>query len=175
MECWIPDFVEHSDFASWREYDEFLYSVFRKCFIETRPAFRSKDVGIRANPRFEEREESFWHLTCRDYGHTDGLPASRDPDLERCRRIKWPRAFIDDYMRCNPSADPCDCEGVKVWESSHKPRKGRPKTRVKLFLEEERYLMILEERKRYYLLVTAYYVSDEQSLARISREMKKKA
>lgn len=174
MECWVPEFVEHSDFETWEEYDEFLYAIFRRCFIESKPAFKGKPVNVRSNPRFEEREESYWHITCRDYAHKSGLPESRDPDLERCRRIKWPRAFIENYLSCDPVNDLCDCGGVKIWKSSHKPKKGRPKVRVKLFLEEESYLVVLEERGQYYLLITAYYLDDELSLKRTIREMEKK-
>lgn len=174
MECWVPGFVERSSFNDWAEYDEFLYETFRKDFVLSHPVFRGVRVNVRANPRFEEREESYWHLTCRDYAHVSGLPESREPDLERCRRIKWPRAFIDRYLECNPPSSPCECGGVMVWESSHKPRKGRPKRRIKLFLEEESYLMVLEERERYYLLITAYYLDDDESLKRTVREMRRK-
>ena len=175
MECWIPDEVDMGGFDSWKEYDEYLYSIFKRDFVESRPLFDGLEVRPRTNPRFDEREESFWHLTCRDYGHKDGLPQSRDPDLSRCRRIKWPRAFIEHYLDCEKhDIDPGECTGVIVWKSTHKPKKGKPKPRVKLFLEEERYLLIMERRNDYYLLITAYEVTEEWSLRSIKREAAKK-
>ena len=166
--------VDREDFDSWAEYDEFLYSVFKHDFVESRPTFGGMEVRPRTNPRFEEREESFWHLTCRDYGHKDGSPQSRDPDLSRCRRIKWPRAFIEHYLDCSKDdIDPEECGGVIAWNSTHKPKKGKPKPRVKLFLEEERYLLVMERRNSYYLLITAYEVTEEWSLKSIKREAEK--
>ena len=67
MECWIPDEVDMGGFDSWGEYDEYLYSIFKRDFVESRPLFDGLEVRPRTNPRFDEREESFWHLTCRDY------------------------------------------------------------------------------------------------------------
>lgn len=63
---------------------------------------------------------------------------------------------------------------VIVWESTHKPKKGRPKPRIKLFLEEEQYLLILEQRREYYLLITAYRVDEDWKLKSIAREARKK-
>ena len=173
-ECWIPCYVELVDFGNnWAEYDAALYRIFKSDFIESSPTFQGKQVGIRVNPRYDMREETCWHITCRDYGHESGLPESRNPDLERCRRIKWPRSFIDNHEMCEPDCG-YECNGVKVWQSTHKPRNGRSKKRIKLFLEEEQYLIVLEERRDYFLLITAYYVDEEDSLKRIRKEMQKK-
>lgn len=173
--CWIPPLEECNDYFKWDIYEDLLYEIFRKDFIVSRPSFRNKPVKIRINPWHEKREESFWHLTCRDYCHKNGLPESRDPDLDRCKRIRWPRAFIENYDKCCiPCIDDDSCKGVYIWESSHKPKKGKPKPRVKLFLEEESYLLILENRDDYYQLITAYMVTDENSIYGIKREMKKK-
>lgn len=45
---------------------------------------------------------------------------------------------------------------------------------VKLFLEEERYLLVMERRNNYYLLITAYEVTEEWSLRSIKREAARK-
>lgn len=61
-----------------------------------------------------------------------------------------------------------------MWTSTHKDRKKKNHTRVKLFLDEMRYLVVLEDRGKYYQLVTAYPVDDEDKYRGIVREMKKK-
>ena len=72
-------------------------------------------------------------------------------------RIRWVRAFIENYD-CDLSK--CeDCDGVKVWNEPYKS-----KTRVHLLLEEERYMVVLEERKRYFLLITAFYLDYDHAL-----------
>ena len=50
-------------------------------------------------------------------------------------------------------------DGVKVWNEPYKS-----KTRVHLLLEEERYMVVLEERKRYFLLITAFYLDYDHAL-----------
>lgn len=175
MECWIPEETDSSEFDSWEEYDRFLYSVFKSDFVDSRPIFEGMEVKPRTNPRFDEREESFWHLTCRDYRHKSGLPESRDPDLDRCRRIRWPRAFIEHHLECGyHDINPGCCSGVVVWRSTHKSKKGKPKERVKLYLKEEQYLLVMEKRNRYYLLITAYRITEEWSIRSIEREAAKK-
>ena len=181
MECWVPETVDQDPSQPWEEYERALYAIFRRDFVENRPTFRGLPVSPRTNPKFGSREESFWHLTCRDYGHTSGRPENRYPDPERCSLIKWPRAFIENCGECGnvpvgkcdyPIAD--DCKGVMMWTSTHKDRKKKNHTRVKLFLDEMRYLVVLEDRGKYYQLVTAYPVDDEDKYRGIVREMKKK-
>lgn len=175
MDCWIPEEEFRDCSESWSDYDKRLYAIFRADFVESRPIFNGFPVKPRTNPYYDEREESFWHLTCRDYGHTNGGSKSRDPDLERCRRIRWPRAFIDNYLLCaKHDIQSSKCRGVLIWESTHKTNNGRSTDRVKLFLDEERYLLVLEKRQHYYLLITAYYVDEEYSYKGLKREAARK-
>lgn len=168
--CWIPDEVEWNGCEPWPEYEKRLYEVFRRDFLDARPVFNNLPVRVRIDPKYDEREEAFWHLTCRDYQHKDGTPESRDPDLERCKRIRWPRAFLELYSSCYGAADASEeCRGVMVWTALHKTGKGRSK-RVKLFQEDESYLVVLEQRKEYFQLITAFYVEEERSIKSIKRD-----
>jgi len=51
------------------------------------------------------------------------------------------------------------CDGIKVWSVPYKST-----TRVHLLLEEERYIVVLERRKSYCLLITAFYFEHDHSL-----------
>lgn len=170
-ECWIPEYVECGDLSRWGEYEDLLYSIFQEDFIKSRPDYRGKRVAIRRHPVVQGREEAFWHLTCSDYGHKGGGPKDRDPDLERCRRIRWPRAFIECSEECGAHVSP-QCQGVVIWSAPHKS-KGQERVRVKMFLEEESYLVVLEPRDEYCLLITAYYVNQDWSIRAIKREAAK--
>ena len=81
----------------------------------------------------------------------------RLPDLRRCERIEWIRQFIENYG-CDPALC-CDCEGIKVWKEPYKST-----FRTHLLLEEERYMVILEVRESYVLLITAYYLGYSHAL-----------
>ena len=149
--CWLPQRVFFEDYNNdWAKYEEELYKIFVNDFITTRPMFESKQVNIRKKPIEHGKEEAFFHVTCKDYFKN----RERVPDFRRCERIKWVKSFIENYQ-CDPTQ--CyKCYGVKVWSEPYKS-----KTRVHLFLEEEKYMVVLERRNRYYLLITAFYLEHE--------------
>lgn len=159
-ECWLPqmmyfdDYKTADDYAeSWKTYQEALYAVFKSDFVDDRPYFEGKQVNIRREPIEFGKEEAFFHITCQDYLKDE----NRVPDLRRCERIKWVRAFIENY-HCDPTQ--CEaCEGVKVWSEPH-----HNSSRVHLLLEEERYMVVLEKREKYCLLITAFYIEHDHSL-----------
>ena len=92
-------------------------------------------------------------MTCRDYQKT----GERVPDFRRCERIRWVKAFIENY---NCDSSQCgECDGVKVWSEPY-----RNTTRVHILLEEERYIVVIERRNTYCLLVTAFFLEYEPSL-----------
>lgn len=152
--CWLPKLELFEDYGNnWPVYEDTLYAIFKTDFITTHPDFDNMRVGVRHYPIVHDKEEAFYHTTCEDY-FGDG---ERTPDLRRCERIRWIRAFIEKYD-CDPTN--CgNCSGVKVWREPYKNR-----TRVHILLEEERYLVILENRNTYYLLITAFYLDQNHSL-----------
>ena len=154
MECkWLPKMVFYEDYNSWDEYQDTIYRIFCNDFKKTYPLLEGKRVKIRYNPIEYGREEGFYHVTCQDY-KKDG---ERVPDFRRCERIKWVRKFIENY-KCN--LDECgECEGVKVWEEDYR---GNP--RVHILLEEERYMVVVEKREKYCLLITAFYFHYDHAL-----------
>ena len=154
MECkWLPELMLYEDYESWDEYQDAIYGVFCDDFKKSYPIYDGKRVKIRYQPIEYNREEGFYHVTCQDY-QKDG---ERVPDLRRCERIKWVRKFIEHYD-CN--LDECtECEGMKVWEQDYHNNK-----RVHILLEEEKYMVVIEKRKTYCLLITAFYIEREHTL-----------
>ena len=119
--CWLPEVLYFENYkivddyeASWKSYENALYDIFKRDFIDGHPAFENKRVNIRKEPMEFGKEEAFFHITCQDY-RKDG---NRVPDFKRCERIKWVRAFIENY---NCDSTQCDnCDGVKVWDEPYK-------------------------------------------------------
>lgn len=89
--CWLPDLLPCDDLAQWEAYEDHLYEIFERDFLLTKPTFEGLPVNTRRHPMEHGREEAFWHITCCDYGK-DG---ERQPDMNRCERIRWARAFIE--------------------------------------------------------------------------------
>ena len=151
--CWIPKQEPYEGYETWKDYEDLLYSIFKCDFIEDHPEFEGKRVAIRKEPIEYGKEEAFFHVTCQDY-LKDG---ERVPDLRRCERIRWVRAFIENYG-CDPSLCP-ECDGVKVWSEPYKST-----SRVHMLLEEERYMVVIERRGSYCLLITAFYFDQDHKL-----------
>lgn len=78
--------------------------------------------------------------------------AARTPDLERCARIPWIAPIIQ-------NAD--DATSVRWWENERTSSHG-VKTRVPLWLFEHDYVVILEKREEFYLLITTYCLRPRQ-------------
>jgi hypothetical protein len=152
--CWLPpqELFENYD-SDWKAYEAGLYSIFKADFIDSKPMFENKQVNIRKHPMEYDKEEAFFHVTCYDFRKDK----NRIPDFRRCERIRWVRSFIENY-NCDPTNCP-GCDGVKVWEEP-----AGTNIRVHLLLEEERYLVVIEKRANYCLLVTAFYIEYDHSL-----------
>ncbi len=153
--CWLPQQeIFDNNKTTWKNYEDLLYSIFRKDFIDSHPYFENKIVNIRKHPMEFDKEEAFFHITCQDYSKSN----NRQPDLRRCERIRWVRAFIENYNKCSTSF--CDsCDGVKIWSEPY----GNTE-RTHLLLEEERYIVVLEKRNNYVLLITAFYFEHDHAL-----------
>lgn len=152
-DCWLPNLEYYKDYESWNDYQEVLYAIFKHDFLDTFPFFEGIKVSVKHYPIEYGKEEAFFHTTCKNYNKD----SERVPDLRRCERIRWIRAFIENY-NCNLNL--CsECEGIKVWYEPYKSR-----TRIHILLEEERYMVVLEQRKGYYLLITAFYLDYDNAL-----------
>lgn len=147
--CWIPELRICEDFSEYESYVEELYELFKRDFIDSSPAYKNAIVDIRRTPYDQGKEDGFWHVTCKDY--KTGGPRNTDP--RRCERIEWIKGVIENYD-CNTNCD--ECQGVLVWEEPYKNS-----TRTHFLLVDEGYLVIIEPRKSYYVLVTAFYMDEE--------------
>lgn len=158
VNCWLPELELNSNYnGKWIDYENILYEIFKSDFIESNPLFDNKKVVIRREPYINGKEEAFYHITCQDYCHDN----NREPDLRRCERIRWVRSFIENYSRCDPSL--CmNCTGIKIWSEPY----GKH-SRVYLLLEEQKYIVIVENRMNYNLLITAFYIGQEHYMRKL--------
>ncbi len=152
VECWLPEKeVFYGDYLTeFRSYIARLHQAFIDDFLKNKPFFRKMPVNIRKHPQVDGQIEAFRHITGKREDHLEG---GRALDPERLERVRWARAFIDNYLKCQSCKFEA-CQGVKVWKEPYKNT-----FRVHLLLKEERYVVILEERTGYYLLITAFYLN----------------
>lgn len=151
-ECWLPDIIPCNSYDDYNSYLEVIYQIFRSDFIDSSPTYKNAIVEVnRKIDKDFKKEESFVHVITRNYEDGQHNLSDREHDVSRTNRVPWIRPFItkcDACRKCN-----IYCDGIKVWEK----RKGK-RIRTLFLLEEERYLVVIEKRGRWYFLVTAYYI-----------------
>ena len=140
----FPNLLTLADHGGdWEAYIDAVYESYIRDVVRQKPTFKGKPVSFKHVPATDGKGAAFWHAISEANGSE--REEDRIPDLRRCERISWPA-----YMLANVQEDG-SVGPVKWWETK---RNGR--TRVVLWLEEEEYAMVLEERGEYYLFWTTY-------------------
>lgn len=139
---WIPSFLELADSGGdWAHYLDQIYRRFCDDLVYQKAHVMGRPVGVRRIPETDGKGFGFWH--CMSTGKKE---EERIPDLDRCRRVGWIRAVIEN----------CDAPEVDHWTNT----RGRETCHLLWYNEE--YLIVLAERVRqrdgraYFLLKTAY-------------------
>jgi len=141
----LPLITELPDYSgNWNEYLEAIYNIFKNDFIDNTVLWNSKPVRIFWEKQFQGKERSFWHIISK--GKDD---LNREPDLRRCERVSWVRELL---MECTE-----ECENLLIWTKYHVKSK---RNRVYIWCREVNYIVVIEERKINYHLITAFVVSD---------------
>jgi len=147
----LPDLILLEDYnGNFTFYNNAVYAVFVNDFIKKRPEFRGKKLGLKKHPIIDGKEYTYYHFT-----HSGNIETERMPDIRRMERIGYPKPIIDFS----------DSEKIKVWRN-----KRGTSERILLLHEEEKYLVILENRKDYILPWTAYMIEDNSRLRKLLTE-----
>jgi hypothetical protein len=148
---WLPPLVLLRDHGGeWERYLEAVYARFKQDFINSKPVFQGRRLGLKRLPLTDGKEATFWHMTSEGKEEENRLP-----DLRRCERIRWPKQVIEH------DAAPV----IKIWRN----RRGREE-RVCLWLVPENYLVILADRGDYILPWTAYLVEQPHQQRKLQKE-----
>ncbi len=148
---WLPPLVLFSDYGGdWDSYLDAIFSYFKQDFVDSKPVFRGRRLGLKRHPLTHGKEATFWHMI-----QEGAVEEDRMPGFRRCERIRWPRPIIEH------DAD----EAIKVW-----PNRRRREQRICLWFEQENYLVILADRGDYILPWTAYLVEQPHRQRKLRRE-----
>lgn len=147
----LPKLITLVEFGGdFQAFFDAVYEIFREDFVEVKPIFQGKNLGLKAHPKVDGREYTFYHMT-----HEGSDEANRQPDLQRMERMRWPRPMIEHS----------DHEGLKVWCNERKGEK-----RILIYHEEEGYVVVLAERGNYILPWTAYLVQQDHRRRKLLKE-----
>ena len=147
----FPDLMQLSEYSgNFKRFFDAVYNVFKEGFIDSKPQFNGLQVGVQKFPLVDGIHRTFYHIT-----HEGEDESNRTPDLRRMERIRFPRFIIDNI----PNNE------LLVWKNS----RGKD-SRVLIFNQAEEYLVVLTERKDYYLFWTAYLVEQNHSKRKLMSE-----
>lgn len=145
---WLPDIFEISAFND--EVLERLHQRFLRDFVRSCPLLN----GLRVKPAnmglLKGMPRTFWHIVSTGPDDND-----REIDFDRCRRVPWIRPIIEH----------CTEESVLCWETVQKRS-----TRVKLWLCNYGYAVILGRGLKHYGLITAFVVRYDHEREGLRRE-----
>ncbi len=147
----------HSDSS---EYIEQLYSIFLNTLIRRHLVWRpnGKRLTLRRQPEIQGRHAIFWHVISGGMGEE----AARTLDPERCRRIGWIGLVIEQFNRDWPQE-----RQIHWWVSSRS--RGSTK-RYLITINDFSYIVVIDEKPDYAVLVTAYYVKQPHRQRKLRNE-----
>lgn len=141
--------IEQNKNENTNDYHDRAYKVFKREIIDGKLLFNGKEVRTREYPIIDNKVQSFFHIISEE--NKKGVKI-RLYKPERVRMIPYISKMINYYTECQTCED--NCSKIKVWSAPYNAKQ----LRTKIFYEDENYIIILEERKEYYLLVSAYVV-----------------
>lgn len=150
---WLPSLIllEQSN-GDWGKYLDTIYSVFRRDFVDSKPNFQGRRVGLKRHPLADGKEATFWHFISTGKGEDQ-----RTPDLRRCERISWPRPIMEAVGNGK----------IRIWENLRDGEK-----RIVIALPDFSYVVVVADRGAYVLPWTAYVVVREHQKQKLRREYK---
>lgn len=141
------------------EYIEGLYQIFLFDLVSHPLRWKNDGmtVSMRRHPEIEGRHAVFWHIIS---GGT-GDDASRQVESHRCVRLRWVRILIEIFNLEFPEESQ-----IRWWVD----KKRTSKPRYVITRPEFDYIVVVEQRNDYALLVTAYYVEHKHRRGKLKRE-----
>lgn len=131
----LPPMIDTN--GSWDDIIARLDAEFARVFRSNpRRRFEGKTLVYNSSVRDGDIEEGVWHVIAK------GDPRLFDP--ERARRLSWIECMLDGTA-----------PGLSRWRYVE----GDGTVKIYLWLEAESYVVILAEKERVVVLVTAFYVS----------------
>lgn len=148
---WLPPLVLFSDYGgNWDAYLDAIYEWFKQDFIDSKPMFQGRRLGLKRHPMTHGKEATFWHMT------SEGVDeVNRTPDLRRCERIRWPKPVIEH----------ADDPKAKYWVSVK-----RNEDRIHIWLEDLDYVVVLADRRGFLLPWTAFLVTRDHTRSKLRKE-----
>jgi hypothetical protein len=144
-ELLFPELIFLEEYqGDFKKYFTAVHHIFHEHFIKSNPHFDGLKVTAPRYPEVDGLSRTFYHIT-----HQGDDEKNREPDFRRMERIRFPKFKIENHPH----------NELLVWEKEI----GRD-TRIHILNEAESYLLVLNKRKDYILLWTAFYIEHNHTL-----------
>jgi hypothetical protein len=141
---WLPELIEPEDGESIHgEYLDRVFAIYERDFVLSKPFGFSTRFATKRDPSQNGWPATFWHLISE--GENEHL---REVQIERCRYISWIRRMVDEFFTNYPERNSLN---INWWRNQ---RRGA--SRILIATKDFSFLVVLEERRDYVLLWTAY-------------------
>lgn len=157
--------IDRKNDESLKEYHERSYIVFRETLMNDKIKFNGLPVRVREIPFEDNKVQGFFHVI----SEQDKRSRVRLYKDERVKYIPFIAKMITEFKQCDNCIE--NCSKIKIWTA---PYLGKVSIqRVKIYFEKYDYIVILERRKEYYQLVTAYVVDRQDRRDSLLKEYEK--
>ncbi len=147
---WLPELIIFNPVKSnLDEYVEGIYQIFIEEFINNGLYYNGERLNLKKFPMREGKEATFYHMISEGEDENN-----RSIDLERCARIKWPRAILASNHK-----------DLKIW-----PNKRKNKKNILVWYEEQKYLIVIRVNANKKLFWTAYPVNRKHTEDKLRKE-----
>lgn len=154
---WLPKLIIFDNKESFEKYYDKIYDIFKRDFVETRPFFQSKPVGLQIEPKVNGKIQTFHHITTEDIKDKKGN-IIRKIAIDRCERIAWNKAIIEsNYF------------GLKIFPE----KRSHNRKNIVIWFEEKDFVIILREAKNYYVFITAYPIKYKHKKEKLQKSYTK--
>lgn len=151
MNLVFPELISFAEYGGdFPIYFDAIYRIFHNDFIQAQPIYKGLNVSVRKYPEVDGMHRTFYHIT-----HEGEDEANRQPDFRRMERIRFPKFVIENFEH----------EEILIWKNI----RGKDE-RIVLLNKAENYIVILTDRKEYYMFITAYYIETEHRKRKLLKE-----
>lgn len=146
--------------------DEELYNYFLKYIYQGDLKLHGSNIKVFTTPVVDGKMQGFFHITTKV-----------QKQFNMKIRMKEPRAFfinhipkmIGNFEKCSTCQNN-ECQKIKVWTA---PYKNTKRTKLLYISEEYNYIIILEQKKNDWYLITSYLIEEKDYFRKILREYNK--
>lgn len=147
----FPDLIYLNDYqGNFKNYFYAVYEIFSAHFLKSNPYYQGVKVTAPRYPEVDGLSRTFYHIT-----HQGDDEQNREPDIRRMERIRFPKFKIENHPH----------DELLVWE-----KEMGSDNRIHILNITERYLLVLNKRKDYLMLWTAFYIEHNHTIRKKLKE-----